>query len=72
MFSKEWLIGLINDIYGDDFINAAVKAISVPSGTFDGMVSALSEAVTPIASVLICIYFILAVADKMTSDNFSA
>lgn len=72
MFSKEWLIGLINDIYGDDFINAAVKAINVPSGTFDNMVNALSEAVTPIASVLICIYFILAVADKMTSDNFSS
>ena len=69
---EDILRGILSDIYGGDLITAASEAINIPPNLFDNMIIGLSGAIMPIASVLVTIYFMMAVMDKMTSDSFNA
>lgn len=68
---KNLLLGMLDDIYGGKLIEIATDAVMIPPDLFDSMISGLSGAVMPIASVLVTIYFIMAVLDKVTSDSFN-
>lgn len=68
---EDFINSMVSSIYGSDFVEFAENVIRTPPDMFDGLVTALSEAVTPIASVLVCIYFIMALMDKLSSDNFT-
>ena len=66
-----FLIGLLNDVYGGDLMTAAYEAITMDPTIFDTLIDALSTAIKPIASVLVTIYFMMAVLDKLTNDSFN-
>lgn len=66
-----FLIGLLNDVYGGDLMVAAYQAVTIDPQIFDSLIDGLSTALKPIASVLVTIYFMMAVLDKLTNDSFN-
>ncbi len=70
--------GMLSDICGSDLFNSISKTLQYDVFTesrFEDavkIVKTLSEdVIVPIATMMICIYFLLNIIDKMTSENFT-
>ena len=70
--------GMLNDICGSDLFNSVSKTLQYDifgerrfSSAVNIVKSISDDVVVPIATMLICIYFLLNVIDKMTSENFT-
>lgn len=67
----EFLKGMLNDIYGSDLMKAVDEAVKFNPDDFKSIIDATSEIVLPIASVLVVIYFMMQLMDKLTTEQFS-
>lgn len=71
-FATDLLNKLLNFVIGSGLFEGAAKILHQ---AFDSDILAtldnLSEAALPIASVLVCIYFTIALMDKIAADNFT-
>ena len=76
------LDGMVNDIIGADMFDTIYKTLNVNLFTADGDVNIFSSAyetihkiyevgVQPVAVMLLFIYLMLAVIDKLSSENFT-
>lgn len=73
------LIGMLNDICGSDIFNSIFETLTInlfsDGGTYSvalGYVRSLHESVIkPLAIMLMFIYFIIALVDKFSSENFT-
>ncbi len=73
------LIGMLNDICGSDIFNAIFETLTINLFSDEGKFSvALNHArllhenvIKPLAIMLMFIYFIIALVDKFSSDNFT-
>lgn len=64
---------ILNFIYGSGFAKRCLEAIDVDiDSNLVSAIEAVNTAVIPVASVLICMYFLLDLMDKVTNDNFSS
>lgn len=67
------LNGIIGFVLGESLINDVGSYLIDPSGieAISAAASSFSDVMKPIASVLICIYFIIELMEKITNDNFN-
>lgn len=72
------LEGMLNDICGSDIFSSIYDTISINLFSSDGAysnalnaVKILHETIKPVALMLMFIYFMIAVVDKCSSENFS-
>lgn len=76
---EDGLIGMINDICGQDIFNSIFETLTVNLFSSDGKYSdALAMArglhrsvIMPLALMLMFIYFMLAIVDKLSQENFT-
>lgn len=70
-----FLFYAINSVFGGGFISDAAKLLEyTPNsyGMIDTIINASKNAAIPIASVLLCIYFLIDLSEQMTMDRFSS
>ena len=73
------LIGMLNDICGQDIVNSILNSLSINLFSDDGTYSHALElardlhnsVIKPFALMLMFIYFMLAVVDKLSAENFT-
>lgn len=71
--------GMLEDLCGKDLFTGLIETLQInlfdPAGTFNSVLtlvkSMYSSIIQPIALMLMVIYFLLALVDKMTSENFT-
>ena len=68
------LINILNSIYGgsgEGLIATTVNALSVLPQNTDQVITAIADVMKPIGSVMVCIYFLMALMDKVTAESFT-
>lgn len=73
------LEGMLNDIMGIDLFDSIYQTLSInifsTSGEYSGILNIVQElhnnAIKPIALMLMFIYFMIAIIDKLSSENFT-
>lgn len=73
------LEGMLNDICGPDILSGIAGSVSVnlfdPAGKYSAVLSIVktiyNDAIKPVAMYLMMIYFMLAIIDKLSSENFT-
>ena len=71
---KELLKGMLNDIGGEDLFDGILEILTKDPFTaygVGGIVQSLYTMVVSVAMMLMFIYFLIGVVDKMTSENFT-
>lgn len=69
---KDILKAMLDAIYGDGIIQDCITAISFKADIFTGTINSIGTVVKPVAGVLVCIYFMIELMNKLTNDNFSS
>ena len=71
------LEGMLNDICGSDLFSSIYETLSInlfgdgPYSNVLSSVHALHESIKPVAIMLMFIYFMIAIVDKLSSENFT-
>jgi len=71
---RNMLKGMLNDIGGEDLFDGIIKILTKDPFTeygVENVVTSLYNAVMAAAMMLMFIYFLISVVDKMTSENFT-
>lgn len=68
---EDFLTNMLNAIYGSGFMEAVEEAVAFNPDDFSTLIKTTSQAVLPIASVIVVIYFMMNLMDKIATEQFS-